>query len=55
MEKIPILTIGWCDYCGCEEVLAAMTEDCECLVCADCAQDFLTDGVCGVCGTFFTR
>ena len=35
--------------------LAIATGDCECLICEDCANQFLDAGQCGVCGILFTE
>jgi hypothetical protein len=44
--------IGTCQACELPDVrIAPSTTDCACLVCERCAQMFLDDGVCGVCGT----
>jgi hypothetical protein len=52
-EPLIVFTQGPCAACGREELLCAATAACPCLVCADCAGDFMADGVCGVCGTAF--
>ena len=47
--------LGTCQACEAPNVrLASCTNDCACLVCERCANQFLQDGVCGICGTTFT-
>ena len=38
-----------------DQRLAQATEDCECLVCEDCANAFLDANECGICGPVFTE
>jgi hypothetical protein len=38
-----------------DQRLAIASGDCECLVCEDCANQFLDANQCGVCGTVFTE
>jgi hypothetical protein len=43
---------GTCQACLIPNVrVAPATTDCACLVCERCAQMFLDEGLCGVCGT----
>jgi len=44
--------IGTCMACEVPHVrIATATAECACLVCEPCAERFIQDGVCGVCGT----
>ena len=43
--------IGICIACETPHVrVATATAECTCLVCEHCAELFMQDGVCGVCG-----
>jgi hypothetical protein len=43
---------GTCVACQCPNVrLASATTDCACLVCEQCAVQFIEAGVCGICET----
>ena len=44
--------VGTCIACEVPNVrIATATAECACLVCEQCAERFMQDGVCGVCGT----
>jgi len=44
--------VGICIACEAPNVrVATATADCACHVCEPCAEIFMHDGVCGVCGT----
>ena len=44
--------IGNCSKCQQEQSLGTTTTDCACLVCEQCANDFMETRRCGVCKTF---
>ena len=44
--------VGTCVACEVPNVrIATATAECACRVCEPCAERFIQDGVCGVCGT----
>ena len=46
--------LGTCVACEIPNVrVATATAECACLVCEKCANQFMTEGVCGVCGMAF--
>ena len=46
-------TITTCPTCHARAVLHRPTTDCACLVCIVCAEKFLKQGQCGLCGVLF--
>ena len=47
--------IGTCIACEVTHVrVATATAECACQVCEHCAELFMHDGACGVCGTAFS-
>jgi 5-methylcytosine-specific restriction endonuclease McrA len=46
-------TVEECPACHEKAVLRRPTVDCECRVCVVCAEKFLENGQCGLCGVLF--